>query len=101
MRRVLTENGSGLACALFLREKGAAWGATLHTDKLSALLISVMRVPASLSPMAAARGGGTFDGGGGLATEARLNNPRGVAVDRTGNLYIADSSNDRILRVDR
>lgn len=50
---------------------------------------------------AAGRGGGTFAGDGGSATEARLNNPRGVAVDGTGNLYIADSSNDRIRRVDR
>ena len=46
-------------------------------------------------------GGGTFTGDGGLATEARLNNPRGVAVDRAGHLYIADSSNDRIRRVNR
>ncbi len=46
-------------------------------------------------------GGGTFAGDGGPATDARLNNPRGVAVDRAGNLYIADSSNDRVRRVDR
>lgn len=46
-------------------------------------------------------GGGTFAGDGGPAIEARLNNPRGVAVDRVGNLYIADSSNDRVRRVDR
>ncbi|MER3424256.1 MAG: hypothetical protein C4293_14570, partial [Nitrospiraceae bacterium] len=46
-------------------------------------------------------GGGTFAGDGGPAIEARLNNPRGVAVDRAGNLYIADSSNDRVRRVDR
>lgn len=46
-------------------------------------------------------GSGSFAGDGGPATEARLNNPRGVAVDRAGNFYIADSSNDRVRRVDR
>lgn len=71
------------------------------STKIWALLMSGMLVLAPLSPMAAGRGGGTFDGDGGLATEAPLNNPRGVAVDRAGNIYIADSSNDRIRRVDR
>jgi DNA-binding beta-propeller fold protein YncE len=55
--------------------------------------------PGSLS--AVGPGTGAFTGDGGPAIEARLNNPRGVAVDRSGNLYIADSSNDRIRRVDR
>jgi sugar lactone lactonase YvrE len=45
-------------------------------------------------------GGGTLAGDGGPAIEARLNNPRGVVLDRAGNLFIADSSNDRIRRVD-
>lgn len=39
-------------------------------------------------------------GDGGPATEARLNKPRGVAVDAVGNLYIADSDNHRIRKVD-
>lgn len=73
---------------------------TMRTYKLWALLMSGLLVLVPLSPMAAGRGGGTFAGDGGLATEARLNNPHGVAADRAGNLYIADSSNDRIRRVD-
>ncbi len=43
----------------------------------------------------------TFSGDGGLATSASLNRPRGVAVDRAGNLFIADEFNHRIRRVDR
>ncbi|UQI44822.1 NHL repeat-containing protein [Streptomyces sp. HU2014] len=41
-----------------------------------------------------------FSGDEGPATEAYLNNPRGVAVDSLGNLYIADSNNERVRRVD-
>ncbi len=41
-----------------------------------------------------------FAGDSGTAIQARLANPTGVAVDGAGNLYIADSHNDRIRRVD-
>lgn len=45
-------------------------------------------------------GMGAFSGDGGPATRARLNFPRGIAFDRQNNLYIADSGNGRIRRVD-
>ncbi len=41
-----------------------------------------------------------FSGDGGLATNASLTGPSGVALDGTGNLFIADTSNQRIRRVD-
>ncbi len=46
-------------------------------------------------------GGGTpgIAGDGGLATAARLDYPSDVAVDSTGNLFIADGSNNRIRKV--
>ena len=40
-----------------------------------------------------------FSGDGGLATAAQINNPGGIVVDATGNLYIADADNDRIRKV--
>ncbi len=45
-------------------------------------------------------GGGGFGGDGGPAVEARLRYPYGVTVDETGNLYIADTWNHRIRKVD-
>ncbi len=41
-----------------------------------------------------------FGGDGGPATSASLNFPAGLAVDSAGNLFIADSNNFRIRRVD-
>ena len=43
--------------------------------------------------------GGGFAGDGGPATQASLNGPHGIAVDRSGNLYIADYGNNRIRMV--
>ncbi len=44
----------------------------------------------------AGNGTAAFAGDGGLATSASLNSPVGIAVDASGNLYIADGNNNRI-----
>ena len=41
-----------------------------------------------------------FGGDGGMATSSLLRLPRGVAVDGSGNVYIADTQNDRVRKVD-
>jgi sugar lactone lactonase YvrE len=51
-----------------------------------------------VSPVAGTTEG--FSGDGGLATKAQLFWPCGLALDAAGNLYIADSENQRLRKVD-
>ena len=46
-------------------------------------------------------GNAGYGGDGGPAAAAQLNNPQGVAADRSGNIYIADRDNHRIRKVNR
>lgn len=41
-----------------------------------------------------------FDGEGATATTALLDSPGGLAVDQSGNLYLADTHNQRVRRID-
>ena len=40
-----------------------------------------------------------YSGDGGAATLAKLNTPKGVAFDSSGNVYIADMINNRIRKL--
>ena len=62
----------------------------------------IRRVDATTGIITTIAGSGSesFGGDGGPATDAGLNSPNGVALDAAGNLFIADSDNVRIRRVD-
>ena len=55
--------------------------------------------PGGIISTVAGTGVAGFSGDDGPATSAALNQPRSVAVDAGGNLYIADSNNERIRKV--
>ena len=55
--------------------------------------------PAGVISTIAGRGIADFSGDGGLATSAQLSDARSVALDATGNLYIADTGNNTVRMV--
>ena len=61
----------------------------------------IWKITAVTGKISVVAGNGTqgFSGDGGLAVNAELSNPKGIAIDSAGNLYIADSNNYRIRKV--
>jgi cysteine-rich repeat protein len=73
-------------------------GIAFIADPLDARIVRLH--PNGTQSLVAGIGTSGFSGDGGLATNARLNAPQGVALDALGNIYIADSSNARIRKID-
>jgi sugar lactone lactonase YvrE len=80
------------------------WDVTI--DKSGNLYItngaSIQRIDASTGVITTIAGNGStgYTGDGGPATKAELFSPNGVAVDSAGNLFIADTDNGAVRRVD-
>ena len=87
--------------------KATFWGATgLVFDASGNLFVAdtlnhaVRRIsPDGIVITIAGNGTPGYSGDGGPATAAQLHDPEDVAVDRTGNLYIADTSNNVVRKV--
>src|SRR5438445_11718203 len=62
----------------------------------------IRKIAAASGIITTVAGNGSFGfaGDGGAATSASVSGPAGVAVDASGNLYIADHYNHRIRKVD-
>jgi sugar lactone lactonase YvrE len=62
---------------------------------------TVREVSASTGMISTVAGSGycCYGGDGGSATVAEIDGPRGIVLDATGNLYIADSGNHRVRKV--
>jgi trimeric autotransporter adhesin len=86
---------------------GRSNGTTVALDSADNLFLTspeyhvVLRLSAQTGALTLVAGNGTagFSGDNGPATSAQLNGPAGVAVDSAGNIYIADSFNNRVRKV--
>ncbi|HTX35441.1 MAG TPA: IPT/TIG domain-containing protein [Bryobacteraceae bacterium] len=59
----------------------------------------VWEITQGIADSAAGDGLESYGGDGGPAATAQVNNPAGMAFDSAGNLYIADSGNNRVRRI--
>src|SRR5881394_2981681 len=93
-----------LACVRHISSETSLVHLNRIAIKLTVLLFGVTLFPlfAGTGLITTVAGNGTrgYGGLGGLATNASLNTPNGICFDSAGNLYIADSNNAYVVRVD-
>jgi len=95
-------DGGPAASAFLYKPSGAAVDASGNIYIADTYNHRIRKVDASTGDISTVAGNGspTYSGDGGPAASASLNKPSGVAVDATGNIYIADTYNQRIRKVD-
>ena len=108
---ITTVAGGGVCCAL--GDGGVATAAYLSSptgvavDTDGNIYVAddgnarIRKITVATDIITTVAGSGTagYSGDGGQATSAQLNHPTSVAVDTNGNLYIADTSNNRVRKV--
>ena len=83
---------------LFIADTGNNRIRVVNTQS-SSITIAGVTIPAGDIATVAGNGTSGYSGDGGAATSAELNDPRGVAVDSSDNIFIADLENYRIREV--
>lgn len=102
---------AGTGTAGFSGDGGPATAATMNlptalaVDTAGNVYVSdtnnhrIRRISGATITTVAGNGNQLYSGDGALATQAGLDSPNGVAVDAAGNLYIADTHNERVRMV--
>jgi len=92
------DNASALAVAVAPGGTVSDAAGNLYVAALTSHAVCKITPSGAISRVAGTGTAG-FSGDGGAATAAQLNYPNHVALDASGNLYIADSSNYRVRKV--
>jgi sugar lactone lactonase YvrE len=97
-----TLGDNGLATAALIRPEALAFDANDNLYVADPEAHRVRRIDAKTRIITTVAGNGTagFSGDGGPATSASLDTPRGVAVNAAGDLFIGDSNNYAVRKVD-
>lgn len=104
---------AGTGTAGYSGDNGAATSAALHAPNSLAVdvygniyiddyfnnRIRLLTVSTGIITTVAGTGTAGYSGDGGSATSAKLNYPSGIAVDSSGNIYIADSTNSVVRKI--
>lgn len=94
----------GLATAAQLRSPAGvavdSSGNVLIADQINSRVRKIDATTGIISTIAGTAAGAGFSGDGGPSTAARVNLPLGVAIDASDNIYIADTFNRRIRKID-
>ena len=97
------QDSPNAASAMFRNPQGIALdgsgNAAYVADSVNNVIRKIVLSSGAVSTVAG-NGSSGLGGDGGLATNALLNTPTGIAVDAAGSLYIADQGNNLIRRVD-
>jgi len=96
-------DGGPAVAASFVAPSAIAFDAAGNLYFSAAANCIVLKVDVSsgiLSVAAGDRSNAGYSGDNGPATLAGMSFPRGIAIDTAGNLFIADTGNDRIRRID-
>ena len=96
---VLPINITGTSATLSNGPQGAALDSAGRVLFLSQNAVLRWDPSTGLLTLVAGTGTGGYSGDNGAATNAQLNNPSGLALDSAGNIYIADSDNNRVRKV--
>lgn len=89
----IVEDGSG---NLYIADSAHNRIRMVCASSTSATIKGTACAGAGIISTIAGNGNPTYSGDGGLASAATVNNPSGVAIDGAGNLYIADTGNNRV-----
>jgi sugar lactone lactonase YvrE len=93
------DNGPATSASIYY-PTGVAVDAAGHIYIADKFNNRIRRVDAATAVITTVAGGGSnYPGDNGPATSARLNNPSGVALDNSGNMYFADMNYNRIRKV--
>jgi sugar lactone lactonase YvrE len=98
----LSPNGTAAAKTQLDLPQALAFDAQQNLYFADARTHVVRRIDHATGVVTTVAGNGTqgFSGDGGAAIQAEIDSPSGIAIDSAGNLFLADTHNQRVRRVD-